>query len=432
MSYPACPGTNWRLRLLRAVATVITALGMATATPVQISSTNLAPQWLPLAELLKKWEGSSLQDVRQAADKGDAYAEHYLGYCYTEGFRVAQNPEAGVAWYERAMQKGYLPSVNNLGLVYQRGLLGSNDMGKAVYFYRYAADRGLPTAQVNLGQLYREGAGVDRDPVEAMKWFRLAADQNWAAGQYQLGLIYLEGNLIEQDEERGLELTRAAADQGLNDALHELADLYARGVGEPRSGEDRPLRLLERARVHSEVIFRYEYGLGTERDLVAAARWHCRAALAGAYISLADEIEFRPTKQPMGSPIVGPADGHVLIYRPYGSGYPSEGLLRVVSLYLKSSMGDGPSALQIGERYWAGQDVPQSMSNAWLWFTLAAQHGNSGAPARIAQTERRMTESELKQANQQLSGVIQELNTVAATLRETAGFQNSKPSGDTP
>ena len=157
------------------------------AQTAEIVVTNTPLHWMSLDALLKKWEGTSLDNVKQAAEKGDLTAQHYLGYCYTEGFRAVTNPAAGVAWYRRALESGYTPSANNLGLVYQRGLAGTNDMAKAVYYYRYAADRGLAQAQANLGILYCDGNGVERNFIEAMKWFRRAADQGHTTAMVEIG-----------------------------------------------------------------------------------------------------------------------------------------------------------------------------------------------------------------------------------------------------
>ncbi|HAO78653.1 MAG TPA: hypothetical protein DCQ92_06690 [Verrucomicrobia subdivision 3 bacterium] len=556
-------------KILFWLAGIALLVALTATTPAQTSFPNT--NWLSLAELTNKWAATPLEKIAQAAEQGDAQAEHYLGYCHVEGFRTNQNVTEGVAWYQRALQHGYVPAANNLGLVYQRGLLGSNDLGQAIYFYSYAAERGFAQAQANLGILYRDGTGVQRDPAAAMKWFRRAAEQghsiamveigrlyrfgvgvdtnfaeaenwfqkvaakddplgllnlgllyeqqersgravalyqraadngssdamaqlylcywegrgvttdrakamewltkaaatdnpfaecllgyrceytewegngasrrlpppnligalkwyrraaekNWAGGQYHLGLLYLDGKVVERDEARGLELVRAAADQGLHDAIEELAGLYARGIGEPRSEMERPIRLFERTGSAEEVSFRYDYGLGTGRDVVSAAQWHCRAVLRGNYPeSLVGKIYFEPPKRNGVSIVNAPDRQEVTIYKPSTSENPSDETLRALSLYLKAALGDAASALQIGNICLTGQNAPKSMTNAWAWFNMAARKGSTEAAGKIAGLESQMSAEAMKSARQQFSNLNAELNRVGDSVRSMGG-----------
>jgi len=526
---------------------------------------NTATNWLPLPELLKKWEPVSIEQIRQQAEGGDTSAQHYLGYAYAEGLRVPANPTEGVGWYERAMKAGYLPSANNLGLLYQRGKLGTNDLAKAVHYYRFAADRGLAQAQVNLGILYRSGEGVPADfqlarhwfelaagqghatamvelgrlyrfgngveknsaeairwfekaaeeknsvlarlnlgllyegegdqgqafryylqaaeagdpeamaqvylcyweakgiaadhakamewlkksaeanspfgeclmgyrcedtewvgegptwhqlPVDlpaALRWYRKSAAQNWAGGQYHLGLIYLEGKAVAQDEARGLELIRAAADQGHEDALHELADLYARGVGEPRNESELPMALLERLGKWEDLLFRYEYGLGTERDLVLAARCGCKLTS-----DLRDKVEFKgPTAGQMGTPILEAPDGWLQILGPphHSDALAGDDVMRVLAFYLKAARGDGAAAFRLGIFYETGVNAPQSAVSAWAWFSFAALNGSAPAREKIAALEKQLSTDEMKSAQKRLAAITADLREVAEILR---------------
>jgi TPR repeat protein len=526
---------------------------------------NTATNWLPLPELLKKWEPVSIEQIRQQAEGGDTSAQHYLGYAYAEGLRVPANPSEGVAWYERAMKAGYLPSANNLGLLYQRGRLGSNDLAKAIGFYRFAAERGLAQAQMNLGVLYRAGEGVPADfptarhwfelaagqghasamvelgrlyrfgngvgknPAEAIRWFEKAADeknsslarlnlgllyegegdqgkafryylqaaeagdpeamaqvylcyweakgvaadhakamewlkksaeanspfgeclmgyrcentewvgegptwhqlpvdlpaalrwyrksaaQNWVGGQYHLGLMYLEGKAEAQDEARGLELIRAAADQEHEDAMLELANLYARDVGEPRNGSERPMALLERLGKWEDLLFRYEYGLGTERDLVLAARCCCKLTA-----DLQDKVEFKgPTVGQMGTQILEAPDDRLQILGPPRHSAPLAGddVMRVLSTYLKAARGDGAAALRLGTFYENGVNAPPSAMSAWAWFSFAGRNGSAPAREKIAALEKQLSTDEMKSAQKRLAVITADLREVAEILR---------------
>src|ERR1039457_2498457 len=99
-----------------AVFFIFTVCISAPAQPAEIK-TNTA--WLPLAELLKKWEGVPLEQVQKEAVNENPLAQHYLGYCYMKGMRVAPDPEKCAYWYRRGMTNGYLPSANNPAYTFQ-------------------------------------------------------------------------------------------------------------------------------------------------------------------------------------------------------------------------------------------------------------------------------------------------------------------------
>lgn len=369
------------------------------------------------------------------------------------------DPEAGVTWYLRALKGGYINAANNLGTIYERGLLGSNDLVKAAYYYQYAAERASLKAQINLGQLYEQQGNnqkaeewlrkaaetgdawaeylladhyeypqwdktgpkwsLPKDLPQAFHWYSRAAGQNQPQAQYRLGLMYLTGQNVEMDEARGLDLIRAAADQDDTDALRELAGLYSRGVGEPRNAADRPIPLLVRAGAWDELVFRYQYGLGTQRDLFMAARYYCHGAMTHSRgyetYSLDDKIQFYPRKRSWTMRGRQTPDTKVDMISPMEDLEPTDDVLLALSLYLNSATGNGTAALQIGDQYLAGQDTPKSAAWAWVWYSLAAQDGSTGAPARIAAVERQLSQDELKTARQNLADQTAEL---AATAKE--------------
>ena len=72
------------------------------------------------------------------ATRGDAEAQTYLGFLYSQGYGVPQS---------------YV---------------------LAAYWYRRAAEQGSATAQYWLGLMYDKGHGVQPDVIEAYKWLNLA------------------------------------------------------------------------------------------------------------------------------------------------------------------------------------------------------------------------------------------------------------------
>ncbi len=491
------------LQFKRAMAAL--ACGLFSVVTIAVAESPVIA-WVPLAELLKKWESVSIAEVRQQATAGDVLAQHYLGYCYVEGLRVTSDPAEGEKWYLQAMKSGYLASANNLGLLYQRGLLGTKDHAKAISHFQYAAERGHVLSHLNLGSLYEteaepvkafghfeqaaeagnseamvklyfqywRGNGVTRDRTKAMewlrksaaaknpwaeclmgyqceqvewvgqgrehhltkpdlhgalRWYRRSAAQGWAGGQYYLGLMYLKGEVVAQDEVRGLELIRAAADQDHDYALRELADLYARGVGEPRNEAERPVALLERIGAWRELMPRYSQGLGTAPDAIMIARAHSKLVLGGkraldgrSYYSpedLNDMIEFRPVSEgPVGAAVFEAADRHLYMSGlATRSGISENDYLRTLSHYLKAARGDGAAAFQLGKQYEIGSNAPQSVPKAWAWFSIAAQNNNPEADGKLAALAGQMNREEMQKALHWLGSVRADLKEITPHLR---------------
>ena len=98
-----------------------------------------------------------IDDVRQAAEQGEAMAQFNLGNMYDFG----------------------------------RGVL--EDDAEAVRWFRMAAEQGYAMAQYNLGSMYAHGEGVLKDDAAAVRWYRMAAEQGDAMAQFNLGIMYATG-----------------------------------------------------------------------------------------------------------------------------------------------------------------------------------------------------------------------------------------------
>ena len=78
---------------------------------------------------------ASFTMVKKLAGRGDALAQHFLGWHYHKGLGVQQ------------------------------------DDTKAAYWWRKAADLGIGEAQQGLGWAYEHGRGVTCDLLEAYRWY---------------------------------------------------------------------------------------------------------------------------------------------------------------------------------------------------------------------------------------------------------------------
>lgn len=79
--------------------------------------------------------------------------------------------------FREAAERGDAAAQHNLALLYSNGKGVPQDYTEAMKWYGKAAEQGYASAQYNLGTAYFFGQGVAKDYVAAYKWMTLAADQ---------------------------------------------------------------------------------------------------------------------------------------------------------------------------------------------------------------------------------------------------------------
>ncbi len=80
----------------------------------------------------------ALQLFRPLAEKGDAGAQHFLGFMYANGQGVAQDIPEALKWYQRAADQGNAAAQNNLGLMYLKGNSVPQDYVQAHIWFNLA------------------------------------------------------------------------------------------------------------------------------------------------------------------------------------------------------------------------------------------------------------------------------------------------------
>ncbi len=176
-----------------------------------------------LSEAVKWW--------RKAAEQGYAQAQCNLGISYANGDGVEKNPTEAVKWYRKAAEQGYAPAQCNLGVFYAFGNGIEKNLSEAVKLLRKAAEQGYAQAQFNLGICYDLGKGVEKNLSEAVKWYRKAAEQGIAQAQCNLGICYAFGKGVEKNPTEAVKWYRKAAEQGVAQAQYNLGICYYKGTG---------------------------------------------------------------------------------------------------------------------------------------------------------------------------------------------------------
>jgi TPR repeat protein len=156
------------------------------------------------------------EDLRSAAEEGDADAQFRLGNCYYRGLEVEQNIQEALSWYNRAALSGYAPAQNAIGLAYETGDFGAEDLKTAKKFYTMAANQGYAAAMYHLGRLCVDG--YYNFTAEAVKWFAKAAGKGYPPAMFDLGHCYENGYGVKPNRTIALEWYIKASEAGYEEA----------------------------------------------------------------------------------------------------------------------------------------------------------------------------------------------------------------------
>jgi TPR repeat protein len=121
-----------------------------------------------------------LNELRVAAEQGEAEAQYYQGYIFYSGEdipygqSVPKNYKLAHSWFRKAAEQGVSEAQSILGFMYENGEGVPKDDVQAVSWYHKAAEQGNIEAQFNLGKKYAKGKGVPKDNVQAYAWLIIA------------------------------------------------------------------------------------------------------------------------------------------------------------------------------------------------------------------------------------------------------------------
>ncbi len=116
-----------------------------------------------------------IEQIRAAAEQGDAEAQFNLGVLHYSGELVPQDDAESARWVRSAAEQGHLEAQYFLALRYDEGRGVPQDSAEAARWYLAAARRGNGDAQFALGRMYTDGRGVRQDLETAYLWVELAA-----------------------------------------------------------------------------------------------------------------------------------------------------------------------------------------------------------------------------------------------------------------
>jgi hypothetical protein len=204
-------------------------------------------------------EDQEIEQFRQAAEQGEAWAQLALGYRYHKGEGISQDDREAAKWFRLAAERGLPEAQNALGSLYITGKGVPQNYLKATKWYRKAAKQGLAEAQVNLGSAYGSGDGVSQDYQQAVKWYRKAAEQGLAEAQVLLGFKYYFGEGVPRDKVKAHAWMNLATSSG-NPDFAKTRDRLATTMTRKQITEAQALatELARRIEVYNQIPSRFK------------------------------------------------------------------------------------------------------------------------------------------------------------------------------
>lgn len=237
----------------------------------------------------------------------------------------------------------------------------AND-SKQLLMCQEAAEQGDADAQYELAKYYQEGYGnlIEVDEHEAFKWFKKAAEQSHVEAIEELAFCYFFGFGVEPSEDQFLFWMLEAAKKGLARAQ----DSYAIHAGQRITDKEKRTWLKKAADqnyIPAILNLAYHYAHLAKPEYDQAVIWYRKAIALGdtsAMVSLG-EIYFD-------------LENNLHDYA------------KAVELFRQAADQQDDAKWYLGECYYYGLAVKQDDSEAFKWFSKAAQNDNLNAKLSLA------------------------------------------------
>jgi TPR repeat protein len=351
----------------------------------------------------------TLDDLRRAAEAGDADAQHLLGHAFREGRDgLPADLQAALDWYDRAARQGHLRACINVGLLGLRLLPARGDSPRpdlALPALEWAANRGDERSCCLLGEVLLTGeGGVERDRDRgrrllelaaaegsalamnclgghladgrylegdlgaANRWFREAARIKDPAGLFNLGTSLLEGRGIERDEALARKLFAHAARAHHPPAMHALAVMLIEGRGGPAKPQTGSRLLLEAARAGDASA---QFALGEV----------LRQGLGGASMDPAGAVAWYRASATQGHPEAAYA---LALCAERGIGMLPDVAQALASYRAAARAGHAGAAHNLGVRFARGEGIARDPERARALLEFAGGRGSDAALVALA------------------------------------------------
>jgi TPR repeat protein len=334
---------------------------------------------------IKQSAETTLEQLREAAEQGDADAQYKLGRCYDDGTGVLKNLIEAFKWYYKAAEQGLSAAQFMIGHCLMTGEGVPKDSVEAFKWYRKSAEQGFSPAQVNLATCYRHGQGVPQNMVEAAKWYHKAAEQGVAEAQSSLGYFYRMGEGVQQDMAEAVKWCRKAAEQGHATAQYNLAVHYTCGAGVPQdyaAGARGYRAAAEKGFPEAQAClgFCYHTGFGVPKNENSgdseAVIWYRRAVEAGNVLAI----------------------HNLAVCYSWGRGVNHDQAEAARLFQMLAEQGNSMAQYNLGIAYLYGKGVAKDLVQAHKCFKLAAEQGYEAASKEMVSTETLLSPERFQEA----------------------------------
>ncbi len=320
-----------------------------------------------------------LQDLYEQGGRGSGYI---LGRLYYDG-HVPRDDVKALKYFQTDADRGHVEANYYIGLIHYEGYQTEKSYLLAVEYLQKASAKNYHDAHILLGRIFYRGEGyIGKDPQRAKRLFTNSARQGNMKGQYYLAGLYYVGDIVAQDYQQAKTLFESSAAQNYAPSQYFLGQLYYHGHGVKRDYQQ-ALNWYEKAAVqkHVPAILRvaqfYQLGYGVAEDENEALEYYKKAALLGS------------------------ADGRFQLAMMY---YGIDGDLKKVIALLHEAANNGHMMAQynLGQFYRHGIGVTHDNLLAWVWFSIALNHGNDRAQQDVQAMQARLSPQQIQQGQNYL------------------------------
>ena len=306
-------------------------------------------------EAIKLGYGVVPEKIEEAAAKGDATAQYYLGMSLENSSGTPLDvPFEATKWISQSAAQGFAPAQYQLGK-YKRKRpyidVFSEDTHAAgqsyLRLFRDAAEQGYVPAMCEVADSLMEGEGGNKDVQMALAWYARAAEKGDTETMCKLGDYFMEGKVVKQDTREAVKWYCLAAENGVSSAQSKLEHIVEEGKDGALEAMQWFLKKAKQGAPESQRFIGkcYKDGIGVKVDMAEAVKWYCLAAENGDSYAQS-RLE------------------HILVEGKAGAG-ASEAMQWFLK---KAEQGDSESQHFIGKCYKEGIGVKSDLAEAVKWL----------------------------------------------------------------
>lgn len=173
--------------------------------------------------------------LKEAAEKGNEYAQYRLGKILLQGELCEQDIRSGIYWLERSAAQDNEWAEYYLGKQY----LGNGDVERnfrrAIHLLRSASKQGNRYAQYTLACQYLFSGEYAGKESAAVRLLEHSAEQRFAPAEKMLAFILIKGELVPKDDQRSSRLLEHSVQLGDDKAQYALAKLLLKSDTVPKN-----------------------------------------------------------------------------------------------------------------------------------------------------------------------------------------------------